>query len=296
MNPNVEYRDSRQERTRAARDGLRARWAKRKSRDPDAESEIRLAPPQLEPIPATSPRQVGDPTAQTDAGTKRASRDGFDAPSISGATRGSMGLDPPRNMPAASHFAAGEEVVGGGDAAKSFYLIVSGVFRGVGYTADGRRSIFAFYWPGDICGLEPDPVHKLTLEAVTEGTVTVLSRSVCKARMLADATFAAEMFDKTVRSLSGSAEHLMKVGHGSAEECIAYFLGLLIARAKGDVNGGLTLDLAMSRQDIVDFLGLTIETVSRVFTAFRKRGLIHLMSPRRLEIRNGERLKRLDRN
>ena len=63
-------------------------------------------------------------------------------------------------------FEGGQEVVGEGDPTENFYLVMRGMFRAVKFTRDGRRQVFAFYMPGDICGLEPDESHKLTIEAV----------------------------------------------------------------------------------------------------------------------------------
>ena len=58
-----------------------------------------------------------------------------------------------------------------------------GMFRAVKFTRDGRRQVFAFYMPGDICGLEPDAAHKLTIEAVDAAAMAVLPRHVCRIRM-----------------------------------------------------------------------------------------------------------------
>src|SRR5271169_1981974 len=63
-------------------------------------------------------------------------------------------------------FEAGQEVAGEGDPTESFFLVMRGMFRAVKFTRDGRRQVFAFYMPGDLCGLEPDATHKLSIEAV----------------------------------------------------------------------------------------------------------------------------------
>ena len=75
-----------------------------------------------------------------------------------------------------SHYAPGEEVVGEGDPADNYFMVVKGVFRSVKVTRDGRRQIFAFYMPGDMCGLEPGATYDLTIEAVNAGSMAVLSR------------------------------------------------------------------------------------------------------------------------
>ena len=73
-------------------------------------------------------------------------------------------------------FEAGQEVVGEGDPTESYYLVMRGMFRAVKFTRDGRRQVFAFYMPGDICGLEPEAVHKLTIEAMDSAAMAVLPR------------------------------------------------------------------------------------------------------------------------
>jgi CRP-like cAMP-binding protein len=84
---------------------------------------------------------------------------------------------------------------------------------------------------------------------------------------------------------------MMMIGRSSAEERLAWFLCMLSARSEN--AGALALDLAMQRQDIADYLGLTIETVSRTFTLFRDRGFLRLPRKRRVEIVRPDALARL---
>ena len=188
-------------------------------------------------------------------------------------------------------FEAGQEVVGEGDPTESYYLVMRGMFRAVKFTRDGRRQVFAFYMPGDICGLEPDAVHKLTIEAVDAAAMAVLPRHACRIRMNDDPRLNAALFDGATRALTLSIDHMMMIGRSSAEERLAWFLTMLSARSAGP--DALVLDLAMQRQDIADYLGLTIETVSRTFTLFRDRGFLKLPRKRRVEIVRPDALARL---
>jgi CRP/FNR family nitrogen fixation transcriptional regulator len=192
-----------------------------------------------------------------------------------------------------STFDPGEEVVGEGDAAENFYVVAKGVFRGVRFTGDGRRQVMAFYASGDMCGLESGAKHELTIEAVDEGSMAVLSRQACRARMRADPQFNMEMFGAATRSLSLAVEHSLMLCHSSADERLAWFLQTLLARSQGPAMRRPTLELVMSRQDIADYLGLTIETVSRTLTRFRERGLIKLLTTHRLEICEAKLLEEL---
>jgi CRP-like cAMP-binding protein len=188
-------------------------------------------------------------------------------------------------------FEAGQEVVGEGDPTENFFLVMRGMFRAVKFTRDGRRQVFAFYMPGDICGLEPDDSHKLTIEAVDSSAMAVLPRQACRVRMNADPRINGALFDGATRALTLSIDHMMMVGRSSAEERLAWFLTML--RARSACPSARVLDLAMQRQDIADYLGLTIETVSRTFTHFRDRGFITLPRKRRVEILRPDALARL---
>jgi len=192
-----------------------------------------------------------------------------------------------------SHYAPGEEVVGEGDPAENYFMVVKGVFRSVKVTRDGRRQIFAFYMPGDMCGLEPGATYDLTIEAVNAGSMAVISRVACRARMNRDPQFNAAVFDGATRALALSVDHMTMVGRSSAEERLAWFLKMLRDRASAPGRQPPTVELVMQRQDIADYLGLTIETVSRTFTHMKDRGLIALPTTRRVEILNSDLLERL---
>ena len=188
-------------------------------------------------------------------------------------------------------FVPGQEVVGEGDPAENFFLVMRGLFRAVKFTRDGRRQVFAFYMPGEFCGLEPDPTHKLSIEAVDASAMAILPRHVCRLRMDDDPRFNAALFEGATRALTLSIDHMLMIGRSSAEERLAWFLSMIHARSAPFVAG--VVDLAMQRQDIADYLGLTIETVSRTFTHFKERGLITLPRKRRVEILRPDELERL---
>ena len=103
-----------------------------------------------------------------------------------------------------------------------------GLFRAVKFTRDGRRQVFAFYMPGDICGLEPDATHKLTIEAVDSAAMAILPRRACRIRMNDDPRLNAALFDGATRALTLSIDHMMMIGRSSAEERLAWFLTMLV--------------------------------------------------------------------
>src|SRR5208337_5535161 len=126
-------------------------------------------------------------------------------------------------------FEAGQEVAGEGDPTENFFLVMRGLFRGVKFTRDGRRQVFAFYMPGDLCGLEPEGSHKLTIEAVDCAAMAILPRNACRLRMNDDPAFNSALFEGATRALALTIDHMMMIARSSADERLAWFLTMLAA-------------------------------------------------------------------
>ncbi len=124
-------------------------------------------------------------------------------------------------------------------------------------------------------------------------SIAALSRSACRTRMAHDPSFNMAVFEGATRALALSVDHMTMVGRSSAEERLAWFLKMLRERAAVPSRQPPTVELVMQRQDIADYLGLTIETVSRTFTHMKEKGLIALPTTRRVEILKLEALERL---
>jgi len=188
-------------------------------------------------------------------------------------------------------YVPGQEVVGEGDPTDNFFLVMDGLFRAEKVTADGRRQVFAFHMAGELCGLEPDGAHKLTIEAQDQASMAILPRSLCRLQMNDHPEISAALFDGATRAWTLAIDHTMMIGCGSAEERLAWFLTTLSARSVSGSAGFVALP--MQRQDIADYLGLTIETVSRTFTRLKCLGLINLSHIRRVHILRPDALARL---
>ena len=145
--------------------------------------------------------------------------------------------------------------------------------------------------PSDICGLEPDATYKLSIEAIDRAAMAILPRQACRLRTDDDLRPDAALFEGATRALTLSIDHMLMIGRSSAEERLAWFLTMI--RFRSAPFGDNVVELAMQRQDIADYLGLTIETVSRTFTLFKERGLITLPRKRRVEILRPDELRRL---
>jgi CRP/FNR family nitrogen fixation transcriptional regulator len=192
-------------------------------------------------------------------------------------------------MGALMRFARNAEIYAEEDPAEYLYQVVSGAVRVYRMLDDGRRQISAFYLPGDIFGVEAGEVHVSSAEAVCDAQVLVAKRSAVMTRAGHEKDLSRQLWTLTVRELRRIQEHSMLLIK-SAEERVAGFLLEMAARS----SAGVAVDLPMSRQDIADYLGLTIETVSRSFTQLVQSKTITLESSRRIMFRNRAALDRLN--
>jgi CRP/FNR family nitrogen fixation transcriptional regulator len=192
-------------------------------------------------------------------------------------------------MGAVVPFARNSEIFGENEPADYLYKLVSGSVRSYKVLVDGRRQIGAFYVPGDIFGLETADAHTFSAEAITDCKILVIKRSAVMALAARDPDVARQMWAATARELKRMQEHSLLLIK-TAQERVASFLLEMAERVTAD---GL-VELPMSRQDIADYLGLTIETVSRTLTQLEKTAAIGVPSSRRILLRNRSALRRLN--
>src|ERR1700758_1085441 len=193
-------------------------------------------------------------------------------------------------MGAPMRFARNAEVYGEDEPAEYLYQVISGAVRTYRMLDDGRRQVIAFYLTGDIFGVEAGDVHLSSAEAINDSQILVVKRSSVMARAEHEKDLSRQLWTLTVRELQRVQLHSL-VLIKNAEERVAGFL-LEMAGRKPDVVGAI--ELPMSRQDIADYLGLTIETVSRTFTQLAQSGTIALENSRRVVFRNRAALNRLN--
>ena len=181
------------------------------------------------------------------------------------------------------------EIFGESDPAEYLYKVVNGAVRTYKILSDGRRQIGGFYLPGDVFGLEFGDEHTLSAEAVIDTKVLVVKRSTLTALAARDATVARELYALTARELRRAQERILLLIK-SAQERVASFLLEMTDRSAVDN----AIELPMSRQDIADYLGLTIETVSRTLTSLESAATIEVPTSRRIVLRNRSALSRLN--
>jgi CRP/FNR family transcriptional regulator, nitrogen fixation regulation protein len=203
------------------------------------------------------------------------------------ASRGGFGVI--EAMGSQMRFGPNEEIFGEGEPAEYVYKVMKGAVRTYKILCDGRRQIGGFYLPGDIFGLEIGKEHQFSAEAIKDVTVLVIRRSAVISLAERDCDAARELWSFTGRELNRVQEHLLLLVK-SAQQRVASFLLEMSARlAATDA-----IELPMSRQDIADYLGLTIETVSRTMTQLASEQAIGLPSARRIVLRNTGALHQLN--
>lgn len=182
--------------------------------------------------------------------------------------------------------AAGAEIVGQGEPADRVYRVLSGVVRISRVLADGRRQICDFLHAGDVLGPEAGVVHAFSAEAVTAVTLQAVERRALAVRARADIDLTGELWRLSVDWFNRSQNHLMILAHHGAVERVAAFLVNYAAR----IGATDRFELPMTRQDIGDYLGLTLHTVSRTLCLMQNQGLIDL-DHRQVRLRRMEQLQ-----
>jgi CRP/FNR family nitrogen fixation transcriptional regulator len=181
-------------------------------------------------------------------------------------------------------FARNEEVFAEEDEADFVYKVISGAVRDVRILGDGRRHVGAFHLPGDVFGLECQASHASTAEAITDCRIALVRRSLVEKAAAEDATVARALWTLTARDLQAVQDHMVLLGRKTATERVVSFL----LRLAGRSGSSDIVDLAMPRSDIADYLGLTIETVSRTFSQLERDKAIAIPHSRHIVL--GERL------
>ncbi len=180
------------------------------------------------------------------------------------------------------HFRQDQQIYGEGDSSGLFFKVVTGVVRTCKFLGNGRRQIDAFYLPGDVFGFEAGQVHAFSAEAVCDCTVVAYRRHGVESLVGRDEGLSHQMLSYAMDSLARAQEHALMLGRKSAAEKLAAFL---LEWAEHSAESEV-VSLAMARQDIADYLGLTIETVSRTLSQLERDGVIELPTTRRIRLKN----------
>jgi CRP/FNR family nitrogen fixation transcriptional regulator len=182
------------------------------------------------------------------------------------------------------------EVYGEDEPVDHLYEVVSGAIRIAKLTSDGRRQISRFCLPGEMFGLEAGGAHAFSAEATTDSAIRLVRRSAIAATAVREPAMLERLWTQTMLQLTRAEDHMLLLGRKHAQERIATFLLDMAKRLSDDDE----FELPMSRRDIADYLGLTIETVSRIFTLLEQQRLIAMPTSRHIVIRNPVALRKLN--
>ena len=176
-----------------------------------------------------------------------------------------------------------EKIFREGDACRYVYRVISGAVRSWQMLSNGWRQVVEFDTAGDIFGLDGEVHHALSAETMSETILYVVRRDVFLNEQGSEAAIHA-----LLKKFHRAQAHILLLGRGTACERVAAFL--LDFR---DRTGCDAIELLMSHQDIADYLGLTIETVSCTFAQLQASGLIDLASGYRVILRDPMALERI---
>ena len=209
----------------------------------------------------------------------------FERPGSSGGIAQSGALDPLvalEQIGTRRRYTRNEEVFAEGDPANCWFKVVSGAVRVCKLMADGRRHIAEFHFAGDCFGFDSLTERLFSAEAVSDAVIMRFPRRATERLIDESPKLARYLREMTLRDLANAQMHMMMLGRMSAPERVATFLLDMFDRR----DASRVLDLPMARADIADYLGLTIETVCRVLSSFKRDGMIDIPNAHRIELRN----------
>ena len=177
-------------------------------------------------------------------------------------------------------YSKGAEIYGEAEPAEYIYQVIEGAVRSHKLLSDGRRQIGAFHLVGDIFGLENGNFHRFTAEAIVDTTVCLMKRGSLERVAKTDPAIVRNMLSMTTDNLQHAENHLLLLGRKTSPERVAAFL-LEMGRR---LPAAGVMVLPMSRRDIADYLGLTLETVSRALSGLQKKGLLKFLGQTQREI------------
>src|SRR6478672_3435692 len=164
----------------------------------------------------------------------------------------------------------GTEIYGEKEPADYVYQVKVGAVRSYKLLSDGRRQIGAFHLVEDIFGLENGSEHRFTAEAIVDTTVRMIKRRSLELMAESDVLVARNLLSMTTHNLQHAEDHMMLLGRKTSLERVAAFLTEMDQRSIPTA----IMTLPMTRRDIADYLGLTLETVARVLSILKRRGVI----------------------
>ena len=188
---------------------------------------------------------------------------------------------------------AHEHLFMAGDSQTHIYQVLDGVVGVYKMLTDGRRQIVSFCYPGDLIGVEQSGTWMHHGEALCDARVRCISLATIEALVKSEPGFGQALVASLATELAETRDQLLSLGRKSALEKVATFLLRISRRNQRENLDETRLFLPMTRSEMADYLGLTIETVSRNITRLKTTGLIRLESMNQVRILDMEQLTEL---
>lgn len=187
---------------------------------------------------------------------------------------------------------AGEALVWEGDPADHVFEVVEGAVRIFRMIGDGRRAIIGFVYPGELLGVSSAETYRFCAEAIVATKVRRLSRVRFQRQVVASDALRSQLIDQMCREMTLAHQQMVLLSRKTAEERVCSFLLAMMKKTKATIQGPV-IDLPMSRLDIADHLGLTIETVSRTISRLTRMGVVRANCRHGLTVQALQRLAKM---
>ena len=188
---------------------------------------------------------------------------------------------------------AGCEIIAQGSESSSSSNIMRGVVKLCKVMPDGRQQIVGLQFAPDFVGRPFVRESTLSAEAATDAEICFFPRNLLD-RMISEAPeLQRSLHDQALKELDAAREWMLTLGRRTAGEKVASLLYLIATHAEPQTATSTDFDLPLSRTEIADFLGMTIETVSRQMTRLRKSGVIRIENFRHIIVPDMDELEQM---
>jgi len=185
---------------------------------------------------------------------------------------------------------SGETIINEADPSEFIFNVTGGAVKLYKLMADGRRQITGFLFAGSFLGVSDHSEYAYTAEALAPTSLCRFPRKKFESLLAEFPTIGQRMVSILMDDLAGAQNQMLLLGRKTARERVASFLVLLSTRTGKKEQGREVLPIPMNRVDIADFLGLTIETVSRTLTSLKKDNIITIPDGGHIEILDSDEL------
>lgn len=192
-------------------------------------------------------------------------------------------------------YQAGQTVIWSGDRMDFVASVVSGIATLTQTMEDGRRQMVGLLLPSDFVGRPGRPTAAYDVTATTDVVMCCFRKKPFEEMMVQTPHLAQRLLEMTLDELDSAREWMLLLGRKTAREKIASLISIIARRDAAlhlrHAKGALNVDLPLTREEMADYLGLTLETVSRQISALKRDGVIHLEGKRRIVIPDFDRLQ-----